>query len=129
MTLKLKKSEKEKKARAVEKLKLADRNSEETKDLIVKCLEDGKAEELEVISLKGKSTIADYIVVASGTSSRHIYSLADNLSRKIKEELRLNPVVDGRSGTDWVVMDVYDVIVHIFHPESRELYNIEEIWQ
>ncbi len=129
MLKKLDKSEIKAKRAAVKKLNKADIDSSVLKEEIIKALEDGKADDIQSISLAGKTSIADYIVVASGTSSKHIYSLADNVLKKLKAEFKVNPIIDGKSGTDWVVIDAYDVIVHLFHPETRALYDIEKIWQ
>lgn len=99
------------------------------KDAIVKSLDDGKAEDIKVIDLHGKSSMADFIIVTSGTSSRHIAALAENLHKKLKQEFKIKAVIEGKSGSDWVVIDALDIIVHIFHPEARDFYAIEEIWQ
>ena len=101
---------------------------DEILNLIEKTLEDNKAENVIVIDLKGKTSIADYMVVASGTSQRHVASLAE----KVYENLKAAgfPVsMEGEEKADWVLIDAFDVIVHIFKPEVREFYNIEKMWQ
>lgn len=101
--------------------------SEQILDIIVKSLDDGKAEDLVIMDLQGKTSIAAYMVVASGTSQRHVASLADNAYRKLKEA-GFKSSVEGEEKADWVLIDAYDVIVHIFKPEVREFYNIEKMW-
>jgi ribosome-associated protein len=91
-------------------------------------LEDDKAEDIVAIDLAGKSSVADYLVIASGRSGRHVSALADHVLRHLKE-LGLGRVsTEGLSGGDWVLIDAGDVIVHVFRPEVREFYNLEKIW-
>ena len=96
--------------------------------LIVEKLDDDKAEELVVIDLREKSPIADYIVVASGRSQRHVAAMADHLSRALKESGMGKARVEGLPQADWVLIDAGDVIVHLFRPEVRAFYQIEKIW-
>jgi ribosome-associated protein len=96
--------------------------------LIVEKLEDDKAEDLVVIDLKEKSPLADYIVVASGRSQRHVAAMADHLSRALKESGMGKARVEGLPQADWVLIDAGDVIVHLFRPEVRAFYQIEKIW-
>lgn len=92
-------------------------------------MEDGKAQDVVTISLKGKTDIADYMIIASGTSDRHTSSLAQNLVKNLKEKLHYNHVsVEGIAEGNWVLVDIGDVIVHIFKPEFREMYNLEKMW-
>lgn len=92
-------------------------------------MENGKANNVVTIDLEGKTDIADYMVIASGTSDRHTSSLAQNLVKNIKEVLGYNHVyVEGISEGNWVLVDVGNVIVHIFKPEYREMYNLEKMW-
>ncbi|HOO49830.1 MAG TPA: ribosome silencing factor [Alphaproteobacteria bacterium] len=99
------------------------------KELIVQVLDENKAENIEAINLNGQSSIADYMVVASGTSSRQVAALASKLDEKLSplgfDVLR----VDGLPTADWVVVDMGDVIVHLFRPEVRDFYNIEKMWR
>lgn len=97
--------------------------------LIKDILDDGKAEDVFVIDMAGKSTIADYMVVASGGSTRQINALADKLSRALKTAKYGSPSVEGLSQGDWVLLDSGDVIVHLFRPEVREFYNLEKMWE
>ena len=87
-----------------------------------------KAENTVVVDLKGKVAIADYLVIASGTSNRHVGAMADHLQRRIKELGVKGTSIEGAKHCDWVLIDVGDVIVHIFRPEVREFYNLEKIW-
>ena len=99
----------------------------ELKDLVVKILDDNKAEDIVAIDLAGKSSIADFMVICSGRSSRQVSSLAENFSGIISKEgyqTRLN----GKETGDWVIVDGGDFIVHVFRPEVREFYKLEKIW-
>ncbi len=97
-------------------------------DVIIESLEDAKAEDIIAIDIRGKSSLADYMVVASGRSHRHVGAIADQLSQAIKENNFEKPRIEGLPHCDWVLLDAGDVIVHIFRPEVREFYNIEKIW-
>tara|TARA_B110001452_G_C14887891_1_gene310326 strand:+ start:207 stop:554 length:348 start_codon:yes stop_codon:yes gene_type:complete len=95
---------------------------------IVKILDDNKAQNITSIDLKNKSHIADYMVVASGTSSRHLQSLSEILVTELKK-IGLNDCrIEGRDSNDWKLVDAHDIIVHIFHPEKREFYDLEKMW-
>lgn len=95
---------------------------------IAKILDDGKANNILSINLTGKTSLTDYLVIASGTSSRHVLSLANTLNEKLKEA-GYCPKIDGKQGAgEWVILDVGDVIVHIFQPETRSFYEIEALW-
>ena len=96
--------------------------------LVEATLEDGKAEDVIVVALEGKSTIADYMVIATGRSHRQVGALAENLIRKIKAARFGTPGVEGRTQGDWVLLDAGDVIVHLFRPEVRAFYNLEKMW-
>jgi ribosome-associated protein len=98
------------------------------RDLIVRTLDDGKAEEIAIIDLAGKSSMADYMVVASGRSSRQVGALAEQLIDKLKGSGYRSPSVEGRGQGDWVLVDAGDVVVHLFRPEIRGLYNLEKMW-
>jgi ribosome-associated protein len=81
-----------------------------------------------VIDLLGKSSITDYLVIATGTSSRHIASMAENLRQRIKAKDYPPPPVEGLGQSDWVLVDAGDVVVHLFRPEVRRHYNLEKMW-
>ena len=96
--------------------------------LIESILDDGKAADVFVIDLAGKSSIADHMVVATGRSNRQINALAEKLVRGIKTAKYGTPGVEGLSQGDWVLLDAGDVIVHLFRPEVRTFYNLEKMW-
>ncbi|MDA9078453.1 ribosome silencing factor [Pelagibacteraceae bacterium] len=100
----------------------------EIKDNIEKILDNNKAQNITTINLKNKSYIADYMIVASGTSSRHLQSLSEILVSELKKLGLNNCRMEGKDSSDWKLVDAYDVIVHIFHPEKREFYNLEKMW-
>ena len=91
-------------------------------------LEDSKAEDIVAIDIQGKSPLADFMIVASGRSHRHVSAVAEHLIRALKEAGHGAARVEGMSGADWVLIDSGDVIVHIFRPEVREFYNLEKMW-
>ena len=97
-------------------------------DLILGRLEDDKAEDIVIIDLKGKSAMADAMIVASGRSHRHVGALADHVVRALKEAGHGKARVEGLPHCDWVLIDAGDVVVHLFRPEVRSFYNIEKIW-
>lgn len=98
------------------------------KNLIVTSLDDDKGVDIQVIDLEGQSALADYIIVASGTSSRHIVSMAEKLRERLHTEGAEGIRIEGIGQANWVVLDAGDVIVHLFRPEVREFYNIEKMW-
>lgn len=95
---------------------------------ILKCLEDGQAEEIVSIPLAGKSTIADHMIIASGRSARQVAALAQRIEHDVKHDLNRNVRIEGLSTADWVLIDASDVIVHLFRPEVRQFYNLEKMW-
>ena len=100
----------------------------EIKDNIKKILDDNKASDITSINLKNKSYIADYMIIASGTSSRHLQALSEILIAELKKIGLENCRMEGKDSSDWKLVDTEDVIVHIFHPEKREFYNLEKMW-
>ncbi|WP_075533673.1 ribosome silencing factor [Candidatus Pelagibacter communis] len=98
------------------------------KNNIEKILDDNKALNIMSIDLKNKSYIADYMVIASGTSSRHLQALSEILVTQLKKLGIDNCRIEGKNSNDWKLVDAHDVIVHIFHPEKRELYDLEKMW-
>ncbi|HEX5264978.1 MAG TPA: ribosome silencing factor [Phenylobacterium sp.] len=97
-------------------------------DMILARLDDDKAQDVVFIDLKGKSAVADGLVVASGRSHRHVGAMADHLLRALKDEGYGRARVEGLPHCDWVLIDTGDVIIHLFRPEVRSFYNIEKIW-
>ena len=96
--------------------------------VILKSLEDSKAEDLISIDLTGKSALGDFMVVASGRSQRHVSAIADHLQKDLKAAGGHDIRVEGMPNCDWVLIDAGDVIVHVFRPEVRTFYNIEKMW-
>jgi len=106
----------------------ADERAEALLSLVLRSLDDDKALDVVSIPLGGKSNIADYMVIASGRSTRQVASMAQKLTERIKRELGRNVRVEGLPVADWVLLDAEDVIVHIFRPEVRSFYNLERMW-
>ena len=98
------------------------------KNSIEKILDDNKAQNIISIDLKNKSYIADYMVIASGTSSRHLQALSEILLTNLKKLGIDNCRIEGKDSSDWKLVDAHDVIIHIFHPEKREFYDLEKMW-
>lgn len=96
--------------------------------VVLASLEDDKAEDIQAIDIRGKSSFADMLVIASGRSARHVGALADHIMRKLKEAGVKDVRVEGLPQADWVLVDAGDVVVHLFRPEVRTFYNIERIW-
>ena len=109
------------------KTDLTTKDAETILKIVIDTLSDGKAEDMVMIDLQGKSSIANQLVIASGTSQRHVASMAD----KVRENLKANgylSIMEGEEKADWVLIDAFDVIVHLFKPEVREYYNLEKMW-
>ena len=98
------------------------------KDKIEIILNNNKAKDIVSIDLKEKSYIADYMIIASGTSSRHLQSLSENLVSELKKIGIRNCRIEGKDSRDWKLVDAMDIIIHIFHPEKREFYDLEKMW-
>jgi ribosome-associated protein len=97
-------------------------------DVVLKSLDDAKAEQTVAIDITGKSSLSDHLVVTSGRSHRHVGAMADQLVKDLREAGFGKPRIEGVPANDWVLVDAGDVIVHIFRPEVREFYNIEKLW-
>ena len=98
------------------------------KNIIEKILDNNKAQNIISINLKNKSYIADYMIIASGTSSRHLQALSEILVSELKKIGLNNCRIEGKESNEWKLVDTQDVIVHIFHPEKREFYDLEKMW-
>ncbi len=98
------------------------------KEIIEKILDDNKANNITSIDLRKKSFIADYMIIASGTSSRHLQSLSEILVAELKKLGLENCRIEGKESNDWKLVDSIDIIVHIFHPEKRKFYDLEKMW-
>ena len=98
-------------------------------DRILTSLKNDKAEDIVQIDLRGKSSIGDYMIIASGRSSRQVTAISEKLVDNIKKDFGLSSKVEGKNAGDWVLIDTGDVIVHVFRPEVREFYQLEKMWQ
>ena len=98
------------------------------KNSIIKTLDINKAQDIISIDLKDKSSIADFMIIASGTSSRHIQSLSEQVLEKFKDNGIENSKIEGADSSEWKLIDGIDLIVHIFHPEKRKFYELEKMW-
>ena len=98
------------------------------KTLDIKTLDKKKEQDIITIDLKDKSSMADYMIIASGTSSRHIQSLSEQVLEKFKNNGLKNSKIEGKESNEWKLVDGIDLIVHIFHPEKRKFYELEKIW-
>lgn len=97
-------------------------------EIVQQTLEDNKADDVVVMDLRDKTSLASFMVVASGTSQRHVASLADKIQQNLKNQGYFSST-EGEEKADWVLIDAFDVIIHIFKPEVREFYSIEKMWQ
>ena len=98
------------------------------KEIVINTLDLNKAQDIITIDLKDKSSMADFMIIASGTSSRHIQSLSEQVLEKLKNNGIKNSKIEGKESTEWKLVDGIDLIVHIFHPEKRKFYELEKIW-
>ncbi len=98
------------------------------KEKIIKTLDNNKASDIVTIDLEGKSSVADFMIIASGTSSRHIQSLSEQVLDEFKKEGIVNSRIEGKDSKDWKLVDGIDLIVHLFHPEKRKFYELEKMW-
>ena len=96
--------------------------------ILIRTLDSNKAQDIVTIDLKDKSSMADYLIIASGTSSRHIQSLSEQILDKLKKNGIKDSKIEGKESSEWKLVDGIDVIVHIFHPEKRKFYNLESMW-
>lgn len=103
-------------------------NSAALVEKILGWLDEAKAESIVTIDIKNKSSIGDFMIVASGRSDRHVGAIADQVAEKLKEAGYARVRVEGQQQCDWVLVDAGDVIVHVFRPEVREFYNLEKMW-
>ncbi|MTH76704.1 ribosome silencing factor [Paracoccus aestuariivivens] len=102
--------------------------SDQLLDRILTSLDDDKAEEVVTIDLRGRSAMADHMVIASGRSSRQVAAIAEKLVQRLKEQTGRSARIEGKETGDWVLIDTDDVIVHVFRPEVREFYQLEKMW-
>lgn len=103
-------------------------NSDELLTRVIASLEDDKAEDIVQIDLRGKSAVADWMIVASGRSSRQVASISEKLVERLKQGHGVACKVEGKDAGDWVLIDAGDIIVHVFRPEVRDFYQLEKMW-
>ena len=106
-----------------------DYSSDDVLTLVLQSLDDDKAEEVVQVDLRGRSSVADHMVICSGRSSRQVAAIAEKLIERVKGAFHFTPRSEGRETGDWVLIDTGDVVVHIFRPEVREFYQLERMWQ
>ena len=98
------------------------------KQIVIQTLDINKAKDIVIINLQDKSSMADYMIIASGTSSRHIQSLSEQVLEKLKDNGIKDSKIEGKESSEWKLVDGVDLIVHIFHPEKRKFYELEKMW-
>jgi ribosome-associated protein len=103
-------------------------NSEALTDLVIDALDDVKAKDIVRIDVRDVTTVTDFMVVASGTSSRHVKALVDNVAEKAREAGHRPIGIEGEEGGEWVLLDLQDTLVHVMLPKVREFYNLEKLW-
>ncbi len=103
-------------------------NISELKKIIIQTLDINKALDIVSIDLKHKSSMADYMIIASGTSSRHIQSLSEQVLDKLKDNGVKDCKIEGKDSSEWKLVDGIDLVIHIFHPEKRKFYELEKMW-
>lgn len=102
--------------------------TQEVLDIVLAALDDGKARDVKVLDVRGKTSVTDYMVVASGTSDRHVRAVADQVAEKSKERGAPPLGTEGGPAADWVLVDLGDVVVHVMKPQAREFYQLEKLW-
>lgn len=101
---------------------------QEVLDVVLAALDDGKGRDIKVLDVRGKTSVTDYMVVASGTSDRHVRAVADHVVEKAKDH-GVRPLgTEGGAAADWVLVDLGDVVVHVMKPQTREFYQLEKLW-
>ena len=103
-------------------------NSKQLTDLVVDALDDIKAQDVTRLDVRDMTTVTDYMVIASGTSNRHVQALAENVAEKAKAAGHRPIGIEGEEGGEWVLLDLQDALVHVMLPKVREFYNLEKLW-
>ncbi len=103
-------------------------NSEQLCQLVIDALEEVKARDIVKLDVRELTTVTDYMIVASGTSNRHVQALADTVAEKAREAKHRPIGIEGENGSEWVLLDLQDVLVHVMLPRVREFYNLEKLW-
>lgn len=104
------------------------KNTEQLKNFVVLCLEEKKAKDIVVLDLEKKTLLAKYMIFASGSSTKNIASIAEYIGLELKHKANLKTSIEGLGQSNWVLIDIGDVIVHIFQPETRDHFRIEDMW-
>ena len=99
------------------------------KEIVLTALEEKKAENIMVLDLEGKTTLTDHMVFASGRSSKNVAAIAEFVAQELKDKTNLKIGLDGMRSSEWVILDAGSVMLHLFHPDAREHYKLEEIWK
>ncbi len=102
---------------------------EQLRDLVIDTLEDMKAVEITTIDVRGKTSITDFIVIASGTSSRHVKSTAETIAFRAKEAGEVPLGIEGANDGEWALIDINGVVVHVMQPKVRDFYQLEKLWE
>jgi len=103
-------------------------NSQQLSELVMEALEEVKAKDIVKLDVRKLTTITDYMIVASGTSSRHIKALANAVAKKSREANHRPQGIEGEDGSEWVLLDLQDTLVHVMLPRVRKFYNLEKLW-
>ena len=103
-------------------------NSEALSDLVIEALDDIKAKDIVKLDVRDMTTVTDYMIVASGTSNRHVQALVENVTEKARQAGHKPIGVEGEEGGEWVLLDLQDTLVHVMLPKVREFYNLEKLW-
>ena len=103
-------------------------NSEKLSDLVINALDDIKGQDIVKLDVRNMTTVTDYMIVASGTSNRHVQAMVENVTEKAREAGHRPIGVEGEEGGEWVLLDLQDALVHVMLPKVREFYNLEKLW-
>jgi ribosome-associated protein len=103
-------------------------NSEELRDFVVEALDDGKGQNIVKLDVRKMTSVTDFMIVASGTSSRHVQALIEDVTQRAKDAGHKPIGVEGEEGGEWILLDLSDVLVHVMQPKVREFYNLEKLW-
>ncbi|MBM94456.1 MAG: ribosome silencing factor [Oceanospirillaceae bacterium] len=102
--------------------------TDQLKSLVVEALDDMKAQNITVLDVRGRTSVTDYMIIATGTSSRHVAAVAGNVEEKVKKAGLQPNGTEGRSASDWVLIDLFDVVTHIMTDQARHFYDLERLW-